>query len=464
MIQLQNNSIATVLNLAKEALDAFCDDLSTMFEVDIACTLKDSGTGLPKTLKPHFKKLGAVHTVKAEGSISGQFPLIFDQGGLFILAGVIVMLPDARIKEEAKRGSEKDAEAMSDAVGEVGNLLVGTWDRVFREELKGHKHFSKANTYVGPLWKDTEAMTGIPEDRECDYAVYELTVKDFPSFTCGVLLGVSEAGTSNNDSSTQPEIDDAVASEAPTEQEAEAESLPATVPGSEAEPETEESVTPDQDGSLEAETVESDAAEGTDVEPAPAPTISEEAAEPASDSERAEPPATMAIPIPAPSSGESVAALNLTAEEILDPQVVWAASEDSVEHVLNLMQQQDAGYALVGDHGRLEGIVSKSNIMGALSPYLRPVFAKWRRPADDATLNIKIKWIMSRPVRTVGPNTTLAVMMEQMCQFGGRCLPVVETSGKVLGVVTVFELLRALNASHGHHFVGRTPQAPCLLV
>ena len=131
MIQLHNNSAETVLELAKEALDGFCDDLSTMFEVDINCTLKEDGKANPKTLKKHFKKVGAVHMVKAEGDLTGEFPLIFDQGGLFILAGVIVMLPEARIKEEAKRGSEEDAQAMSDAVGEVGNLLVGTWDRVF---------------------------------------------------------------------------------------------------------------------------------------------------------------------------------------------------------------------------------------------------------------------------------------------------------------------------------------------
>ena len=88
---------------------------------------------------------------------------------------------------------------------------------------------------------------------------------------------------------------------------------------------------------------------------------------------------------------------------------------------------------------------SKSNITGAISPYLRPVFAKWRRPLDDATLNIKVKWMMSRPVRTIKPETPLAVIIENMIQFGYRCLPIVNNEGKVEGLVTAFDILKTLH-------------------
>ncbi|MHC4112836.1 MAG: CBS domain-containing protein, partial [Planctomycetota bacterium] len=93
-----------------------------------------------------------------------------------------------------------------------------------------------------------------------------------------------------------------------------------------------------------------------------------------------------------------------------------------------------------------------SNITGALSPYLRPVFAKWRRPLDDATLQIRIKWIMSRPVHTVKPETPLANVMENMCRFGVLCLPVVDQQGKMQGLVTeagIFKVLLGLKSSPG---------------
>jgi CBS-domain-containing membrane protein len=83
-----------------------------------------------------------------------------------------------------------------------------------------------------------------------------------------------------------------------------------------------------------------------------------------------------------------------------------------------------------------------------MSPYLLPIFAKWRRPLDDATLKIRIKWIMSRPVRTIKPKTSLATIMEHMSQFRGRCLPVMDEEGNVQGLVTAFDIFQALLKSN----------------
>ncbi len=92
----------------------------------------------------------------------------------------------------------------------------------------------------------------------------------------------------------------------------------------------------------------------------------------------------------------------------------------------------------------LDGIVSKSDLTGAISPYLQPVFAKWRRPLDDATLQIKVKWIMTKPVQTITSETSLKVIMENMRQSHRRALPVIDQQGKVQGLVTVFDIFNAL--------------------
>jgi CBS domain-containing protein len=144
-------------------------------------------------------------------------------------------------------------------------------------------------------------------------------------------------------------------------------------------------------------------------------------------------------------------------------RVIWANPDETVQQVLAKMQQYDTGYIMVGVDGVLEGIVSRSDITGALSPYLRSIFAKWRRPLDDATLKIKIKWIMSRPVRTVKPQTPLATIMEHVCRFGGSGLPVVDEQGKVQGLVTVFNVFQTmLNTCADVSTVGRAPQTPPL--
>ena len=149
------------------------------------------------------------------------------------------------------------------------------------------------------------------------------------------------------------------------------------------------------------------------------------------------------------------------AKDVMQKDIVWASPDESVQQALTKMQQHDCSYIIVGQDEAPEGIVSKSDITGATSIYLRPIFAKWHGPSDDATLQIKLKWIMSRPVRTVRPEAPLATIIENMCRFGGRGLPVVDEQGKVQGLVTVFDIFRTLlNTSEDVSAVGKTAEAP----
>jgi len=138
--------------------------------------------------------------------------------------------------------------------------------------------------------------------------------------------------------------------------------------------------------------------------------------------------------------------LAMPVQEIMQKEVVWGGPDDSVQQAFTKMQHHDVGYIMIGEGGVLEGIVSQSDLTGAISPYLRPIFSKWRRPSDDATLQIKIKWIMSRLVRTIGPQASVAAAIESMCRSGGGCLPVVDQQGQVLGLVTAFDIFKVLSA------------------
>jgi len=156
--------------------------------------------------------------------------------------------------------------------------------------------------------------------------------------------------------------------------------------------------------------------------------------------------------------------LKVTAGEIMEKDVVWGEGDDSVEEALSRMQQGDAGYMMIGREGVLEGLVSKSDIAGAVSVYLRPVFAKWHRPLDDATLKIKVKWIMSRPVHVIKGETTLYSIIDNMRQCSQRAFPVVDEDGKVEGLVTVFDIFAALLKVGGEvSSVGKTAQSPALV-
>jgi len=155
---------------------------------------------------------------------------------------------------------------------------------------------------------------------------------------------------------------------------------------------------------------------------------------------------------------QSLTGSGLCAKDVMINELVWGNPEDSVRQAITKMQQYDSGYLMVGIDGVLEGIASNYNITGALSPYLRPVFAKWRRPLDDATLQIRVKWIMSRPVRTVKPGTSLMTIIGNMCRFGQRAFPVVDEQGKVRGLVTAFGIFKALSKSKNISMVGKASE------
>jgi CBS domain-containing protein len=408
----QTDIKSQAIELATKAFGAFSEDISSMFEVDMKCTSKGVCTETIKGLSQKFKKLAAVNCIKSEGILNGTFQIVFDKEGLFTLAGVIVMLPKQRILDDRKRDSIKEAEYVADAIKEAGNLLVGSWDRIFREELEGHGHFTQTNTFIGVPWDNPKANIDLNEE-QFSFVPYEMTIGDYPSFSCGVIFPEAIFKTPPPAAAETSAPAEEKVAEKPQE-EAKAEVVPAAV-----------------------------------VEPAAGPV-----------SETIQKMTQSSAVLP---GGTSLSSLAMCAKDIMQKEVLWGNSDDSVQQALTKMQQADVGYMMIGTDGLPEGIVSTFDIAATLSVYLRPMFAKWRRPTDDATLQIKIKWIMTRPVRTIKSDASLVSIMESMCQYGLRCLPVVEKDGKVAGLITVFDVFKAfLHSDSGLSPAGNAPQGPPL--
>ena len=562
MAALQTQTESQAVELAAEAFIAFCEDISGMFGVEIACCQKEVRSETVEGLKKCYRRLAAVNVVRAEGALNGTFQLIFDQEGLFTLGGVIVMLPERTILANRKDASAQLAASMVDAVSEAGNLLVGAWDRIFRQGLKGHGHFSqRLPAFVGKPWDQPAEKIALRADEDVLYVAYEMTIGSYPAFSCGVIFpksifagrsdaapaeGAPAQGDSQNPEMAPQEQDIAAKADskpidagtipapATTAKEETVEPPPADAPTDQSEPsqadmaekrdggkskskrraagKTSQKKTTAKAAALETETDEPSEAETTEAQTAPpSATTSEKSDDPTAGEisqtirrmtqSAAVLPGEPGQPAPAgveltdfaeqpvgaaqtPTSlpGQSAAAesathllrplveskggdgrLSMPARQVMKNRVVWATPEETVQQALSKMQQHDVGYLMIGQDGALEGIVSRSDITGALSPYLRSIFAKWRRPLDDATLRIKIKWIMSRPVRTVTPEAPLAAVMENVCRFGGRAVPVVDEQGKVQGLVTVFDVFQALlKTCEDVATVGNAPQSPPL--
>lgn len=469
MATLQTEVESQVTELSTEAFKAFCDDVSDMFKVDMECEQKEIVTETVAGLKKRFKKLVSINVVESEGILDGTFQLIFDHVGLFTLGGIVTELPEERIIANGKKASVKLAEGMVDAMGQAGNLLIESWNKVFSEQLGGHSRFSqRLPAFIGKPWDEPEEKIGLVKNEELTFVLYEMTIGSYPAFNCGVIFPKT---MSDRNSETDAET---IASAQEQDQQ---ENEPQEAQNDNAA--TEETATAEEDVVQESQASNQEKEDAMDVnvtnnveEKTTAPEKSKDSVH-GGVSETIQKMSQLPAELPGEAGQQKVVEnvtvgraderLEIYAQDIMQKQVVWASPDESVQQALSKMQQHDVGYMMIGQGGELEGIVSRSDIAGAISPYLRPIFTKWRRPSDDASLRIKVKWIMSRPVRTARPETSLATMMENMCRFGGRALPVVDEQGKVLGLVTVFDLFRTLlNTCTDISTVGKTPQAPPL--
>jgi len=395
-----------VIELSERAFGTFCNDISCMFDVDMKCSQQEHSSGTIKDLEKHLGKLAAVTTVKAEGIMNGTFQFVCDQQGLFILAGVIIMQPEQMIWENIKSGSSEKARDMSIVFAEVGMALVGAWDRVLRKELDGHGSLKYINTFIGNPWDKPDEKINLSSNEEQDFVTYQMKNGPYPPFKYGVIFPkelFNEASIATSDQLAEERQDSKITGETAEEKDSDIRE--------------EENVSADSDKD-EKHPISKEIRKMT------------MSAVSSKEKESAQP--------------ERHQELTIHAKDIMQKDVLWGAEDDNVQETLAKIQQHGVGYVVVGRDKVPQGIVSESDLTAALSPYLQPEFAKWRKPSDKASLKIKIKWIMSSPVNTINLQTPLVEIMEKMCESGRRALPVVDQQGKIQGLVTVFDIFKGL--------------------
>jgi CBS domain-containing protein len=397
--------------LAVTSFQAFCDDLGAMFGCAMSCEHKETRRQTIADMRNSFGKLAAVNAVKTHGALNGQFSLVFDRKGVFTLAGVIVMLPEERINQLNKTGGAREATEMADAVREAGNLLVGSWDRIFREQMPEHGHFVRGDVFIGDPWADSSKNVGVADGQDAMCVTFTMKVEPFAPFACAAVYPASVF--EKPQPVAQPEAPAAVESQV---------AAPAEPQPADAQP------TPQ-----------------TDVVPA-VPAMPEAVAVPAPDAEIAKGASvqTVATATIRNASFVPVGTQDAMVRDLMTSDVIWVEEDAPVGSVFEKMESRSAAYAIVGKEGRAAGVVSRYDLAGAISPYLNPVFARWRRPQDEATLDIKVKWIMSKPVRMISAGATASVAAARMMQWRVGCLPVTNDSGTITGIVTRYDLMKLL--------------------
>jgi CBS domain-containing protein len=116
---------------------------------------------------------------------------------------------------------------------------------------------------------------------------------------------------------------------------------------------------------------------------------------------------------------------------------IWAISPDAtVYEAIELMAEKEIGALLVIEGGLLVGLLSERE-------YARKVILKGRSSKETF-----VKEIMMSPPITVSVNCTVDEAMRMMTDKRVRHLPVVDTSGVAVGLVSIGDLVKWTITSH----------------
>jgi len=132
--------------------------------------------------------------------------------------------------------------------------------------------------------------------------------------------------------------------------------------------------------------------------------------------------------------------------DIMTTPVHTVDMDHSMLAAKRLFDHERCHHVVILRRNRVFGVVSDRDILKAVSPFVGNRMME--RSQDVNTLKKRVHQIMSRNLVTIGPDETVAEAARKMLGERVSCLPVVDDSGSLLGIVTIRDFLAwAVDAS-----------------
>jgi acetoin utilization protein AcuB len=133
----------------------------------------------------------------------------------------------------------------------------------------------------------------------------------------------------------------------------------------------------------------------------------------------------------------------MTVAEIMTTEVITAGMDDTLGGIRKVFQLNNCHHMPIIEDNRLVGIVSDRDVLKGLSPTADLVIADNRALK---TLKKKAHQVMTRNVTTISPEDTVEEAAAVFLEMKFSCLPVLEKSGKLVGIITKTDLLESMLA------------------
>lgn len=129
----------------------------------------------------------------------------------------------------------------------------------------------------------------------------------------------------------------------------------------------------------------------------------------------------------------------LTVEQLMTTRVISVDMDCTVASIGRIFDNQRFHHVVVVDKGRVIGVISDRDFLGAVSPF---VGTASERACDEFTLERRAHQIMSRRPFTCEPDTPVTTAAKCMLENRISCLPVLDDEGVCIGMITVRDITR----------------------
>ena len=125
--------------------------------------------------------------------------------------------------------------------------------------------------------------------------------------------------------------------------------------------------------------------------------------------------------------------------DAMTSHVITISMDATIGDVQQVFEATAFHHMVVTENGEAVGVLSDRDLLQNLSPFIGKMSEQTR---DIARLQRKVHQVMSRHLRTVTPDTTLAEAGDLMIRERIGCLPVIGDGGRVEGILTIRDLAR----------------------